>query len=206
MVPLINKFYIEGLDLMGGNYNQVTKNMPIEAVTSVEVLENHQPVKLLQGKQLSDKAALNIRIDKSHRSHPFGELEGGLGLSPSRWDNRAFVTQITNKSQFLFSSKMNNTGNDLSEETTEHIDITDLDAFEPITSPLMTTDLMQEQLPQSRYLYNKSYAGGVNFLRKLSDNSTLDLSTSSGSIPSFSAIFLMALLSSLMRTLSIIFS
>ena len=173
----INKFYIEGLDLMGGNYNQVTKNMPIEAVTSVEVLENHQPVELLQGKQLSDKAALNIRIDKSHRSHPFGELEGGLGLSPSRWDNRAFVTQITNKSQFLFSSKMNNTGNDLSEETTEHIDITDLDAFEPITSPLMTTDLMQEQLPQSRYLYNKSYAGGVNFLRKLSDNSTLRFNT-----------------------------
>ena len=48
----INKFYIEGMDLMGNNYNQVTQNMPIDAVTSVEVLENHQPVKMLQGKQL----------------------------------------------------------------------------------------------------------------------------------------------------------
>ena len=173
----INKFYIEGMDLMGNNYNQVTQNMPIDAVTSVEVLENHQPVKILQGKQLSDKAALNIKIDKSHKSRPFGELEGGLGLSPTRWDNRAFVTHIANKSQLLLSGKMNNTGNDLSEETTEHIDVTDLEAFEPITSPLLTTDLVQEQLPQNRYLYNKSYAGGVNFLRKLSDNSTLRFNT-----------------------------
>ena len=30
----INKFYIEGMDLMGNNYNQVTQNMPIDAVTS----------------------------------------------------------------------------------------------------------------------------------------------------------------------------
>lgn len=173
----INKFYIEGMDLMGNNYNQVTQNMPIDAVTSVEVLENHQPVKMLQGKQLSDKAALNIKIDKSHKSRPFGELEGELGLSPTRWDNRAFVTHIANKSQLLLSGKMNNTGNDLSEETTEHIDVTDLEAFEPITSPLLTTDLVQEQLPQNRYLYNKSYAGGINYLRKLSDNSTLRFNT-----------------------------
>ena len=98
-------------------------------------------------------------------------------MSPTRWDNRAFVTHIANKSQLLLSGKMNNTGNDLSEETTEHIDVTDLEAFEPITSPLLTTDLVQEQLPQNRYLYNKSYAGGVNFLRKLSDNSTLRFNT-----------------------------
>lgn len=173
----INKFYIEGMDLMGSNYNQVTQNMPIEAVTSVEVLENHQPVKMLQGKQLSDKAALNIKIDKSHKSRPFGELEGGLGLWPSRWDNRVFITQIANKSQFLLSGKMNNTGNDLSEETTEHIDVSDLEAYEPVPSPLMSTDLMQETLPQNRYLYNKSYAGGVNYLQKLTDNSTLRFNT-----------------------------
>lgn len=173
----INKFYIEGMDLIGNNYNQVTQNMPIDVVTSVEILENHQPVKMLQGKQLSDKAAINIRIDESHRSRPFGELEGGLGLYPSIWDNRAFITQITSKSQLLLSGKMNNTGNDLSEETIEHVDITDMEAFEPLASPLLTTDLMQEKLPQSRYLCNKSYAGGANLLRKLSDNSTLRFNT-----------------------------
>ena len=36
---------------------------------------------------------------------------------------------------------------------------------------------MQETLPQNRYLYNKSYAGGVNYLQKLTDNSTLRFNT-----------------------------
>lgn len=173
----INKFYIEGLDLMGGNYNQTTKNMPIDAVTTVEVIENHQPVKLLQGKQLSDKAALNIRIDKKYKARPFGELGGALGVDLSRWDNRVFVTQIASKSQLLLTGKMNNTGNDLSEETTEHIDVADLEAFEPIASALLATSPMVEQHPKSRYVYNKSYAGGANFLRKLSANSTLRINT-----------------------------
>ena len=173
----INKFYIEGMDLMGSNYNQVTQNMPIDAVTSVEVLENHQPVKLLQGKQLSEKAAINIRIAKTHKAYPFGELEGGLGFDPSRWNNRAFLTYISEKSQLLLSGNMNNIGNDLSEETTEHIDVTDLEAYEPIESPLLKTDLMLEQIPQNRYLRNKSYAGSANYLRKLSANSTLRFNT-----------------------------
>ena len=104
-------------------------------------------------------------------------MEVGLGLYPSRWDNRAFVTKIANKSQLLVSGKINNTGNDLSEETTEHIDITDLDAYEPISSPLLITDMMQEFLPQNRYISNKSYAGGFNFLRKLTASSTLRFNT-----------------------------
>ncbi|WP_242403133.1 hypothetical protein [Prevotella scopos] len=47
----INRFYIEGQDLMGNNYNQATRNMPITAVRNVEVLENHQPVKMLRGRK-----------------------------------------------------------------------------------------------------------------------------------------------------------
>jgi len=173
----INKFYVEGMDLVGNDYNQITKNMPIDAVTSIEVLENHQPVKLLYGKQFSDKAAINIRIDKEHKSRPFGELEGGLGLLPTKWDNRVFITHIADKSQLLLSGKMNNTGNDLSEEITEHIDVSDLEAYEPIPSPLLNTDLMQETLSKDHYIFNKSYAGGINILRKLSANSTLRLNT-----------------------------
>lgn len=31
----INKFYIEGKDLLGSSYNQATRNMPIDAVSDV---------------------------------------------------------------------------------------------------------------------------------------------------------------------------
>lgn len=51
----ISKFYIEGQDLLGGNYNQATANLPVEAVTNVEVLEHNQNVKVLKGKVLEKK-------------------------------------------------------------------------------------------------------------------------------------------------------
>ena len=113
----INKFYIEGKDLLGSSYNQATRNMPIDAVSDVEVYENHQPVKMLQNKQFSDRAALNIKLKNGYKSRPFGEIEGGIGGKPTIWNNRIFLTQILGKSQLLVSGKMNNTGADLSDET-----------------------------------------------------------------------------------------
>ena len=169
----INKFYIEGKDLLGSSYNQATRNMPVDAVAAVEILENHQPVKMLESREFTDKAALNLKLDKGHRSRPFGELEGGIGGTPIIWNNRLFLTQILGKSQLLISGKMNNTGTDLSEETKEHIDITDLDAYEPLLSPLLSTATNQETLSQNRYLNNKSYSAGINYLTSLSSDATL---------------------------------
>ncbi|MBD5584997.1 MAG: hypothetical protein HDQ88_07940 [Clostridia bacterium] len=169
----INKFYIEGKDLLGNSYSLATKNMPVEAVTTVEVLENHQPFKMLKGKQLSDKAAINIRIDRGHKSRPFGEINVGLGEIASIWNNSLFLTQIMSNSQLLISGKINNSGVDLSEETKEHIDIADLDAYEPILPSILSTSTLNEVLPQNRYLQNKSYSAGANFLVGLSKESSL---------------------------------
>lgn len=186
----INKFYIEGLDLMGNSYNQATRNMPIEAVKSVEVIENHQPVKMLEDRLLSDRAALNIKLDNKHKARLFGEIQAGGGINPDRWDNNLFLTQIMGKSQLLISGKMNNTGSDLSAETKEHIDMTDIDAYEPQMANALSTEMEQETIPQERYIQNKSYSAGLNWLKKLTDNSTFrcniiyygDHSTSSNGI------------------------
>lgn len=186
----INKFYIEGLDLMGSSYNQATRNMPIEAVKSVEVIENHQPVKMLEGRQISDRAALNIKLDYKHKSRLFGEIQAGAGINPDRWDNNLFLTQIMDGSQLLISGKMNNTGTDISTDTKEHIDMTDIDAYEPQMLKALSTEMVEESLPQERYLLNKSYSAGLNWLKKLTDNSTFrcnivyygDHSTSSNEI------------------------
>ena len=171
----INKFYIEGKDLLGSSYNQATKNMPIDAVTTVEVLENHQPIKMLKENQFSDKAAINIRIDKGHKSHPFGELKIGLGEMISVWNNSLFLTHIMGNNQLLLSGKMNNSGENLSEETKEHIDVTDLDAYEPMLPSILSTSATHEVLPQNRYLLNKSYSTGLNYLVGISPESTIRL-------------------------------
>lgn len=61
----INKLNIEGLDLMGDQYNQATQNMPAEAVSTIQVMENNQPIRALEGKIHSNHATLNIRLKKT---------------------------------------------------------------------------------------------------------------------------------------------
>lgn len=170
----INKFYIEGKDLLGNNYNQATRNLPVDAVSTVEVLENHQPVKMLRGKQVSDKAALNIRLDKKKQGLPFGEMEakGGWGDN-GLWQGRLFLTKILKSTQWLLTAKGNNVGQDVTEETMEHIDMSDLDAFEPLPASWMPTPPYNEDLPAERYNDNRSQAGGLNALTSLTKNATL---------------------------------
>lgn len=45
----ISKYYINEPDLLEGGYTLVNKNLPHQAVGSVEVLKKHQPIKILQG-------------------------------------------------------------------------------------------------------------------------------------------------------------
>ncbi|MDE5629865.1 MAG: carboxypeptidase-like regulatory domain-containing protein, partial [Muribaculaceae bacterium] len=54
----INKFYIEGSDLLGGKYGIATNGISHEDVGAVEVMENHQPMQVLSGISFSDKAAI----------------------------------------------------------------------------------------------------------------------------------------------------
>lgn len=54
--------YIEGMDLLGSKYAQASENIPADKVGSVQVLENHQPVKMLRGNSFSGQAALNITL------------------------------------------------------------------------------------------------------------------------------------------------
>ena len=58
----INKFYIEGMDLLGGKYTIATNNISNDDVGSVEIMENHQPIKALNGLSISEQAAINLRL------------------------------------------------------------------------------------------------------------------------------------------------
>ena len=110
----INKVNIEGLDLMGNQYNQATQNMPAEAVAQVEVMERNQPIKALEDKVKNDRATLNLKLKKDYKARPFGEVDGGIGVSPTIWNNGLTAFNIARKNQLMVSASMNNCGIDLS--------------------------------------------------------------------------------------------
>lgn len=93
----INKLNIEGLDLMGDQYNQATQNMPAEAVSTIQVMENNQPIRALEGKIHSNHATLNIRLKKNYKMRPFGDAEVGAGGTPAIWDGSLTGIQVAKK-------------------------------------------------------------------------------------------------------------
>jgi len=110
----INKFYVEGLDLMEGRYSLVTKNLPKGSVSTVEILENHQPMRMLADKVVSQQAALNVKIKKGVTTTGIAKL--GAGMSLFLWDVNVTPMTFTKKFQVVTSLQGNNTGNDVSQQ------------------------------------------------------------------------------------------
>lgn len=74
----ISNFYIDGLDLLGGKYNIATSNIPASYVNSVQVLNNHQAVKMDED-MFSDDVAVNINLNNRARFKPMGTYETSVG-------------------------------------------------------------------------------------------------------------------------------
>lgn len=80
----INRFYINGKDLMESNYNLATQGLSPESVKNVEVLENHQPIKLLEGVEESELAGINIIMADNGSSGIKGRATASSGYELQR--------------------------------------------------------------------------------------------------------------------------
>lgn len=117
----ISKFYIDGKDMMGGNYAMASRNLSADKVDSVEVIKHHQPVKSLRGKTFSDQVAMNIVLKPGAKWRWTGTAEIGSGMTlqkPIEWTRRARLAEMFfgNKWQSLSMYKHNNTAEDIASE------------------------------------------------------------------------------------------
>ncbi|MBV6881866.1 Plug and carboxypeptidase regulatory-like domain-containing protein [Epilithonimonas ginsengisoli] len=110
----INKFYVNGKDLMEGGYGTINNSLPKDAVSKVEVLENHQPVSILRDKVPSEQAALNIKLKKSVTMTGRGEI--GAGFSPLLWNVKLTPMFFGQKNQWVINYKANNNGESVEKE------------------------------------------------------------------------------------------
>lgn len=119
----INKFYIEGSDLLGGKYGIATNGINHEDVGAVEVMENHQPMQVLSGISFSDKAAINLKLKNKAKAtwSVHGDAGGGYSWQPEGaiWDGELFVMAVMPDFQNITTVKTNNIGEDLSAQATD---------------------------------------------------------------------------------------
>lgn len=119
----INKFYIEGADLLGGKYGIATNGISHEDVGAVEVMENHQPMQVLSGIAYSNKAAINLKLkNKAKATWSFhGDAGGGYSWEPTGaiWDGELFALAVMPGFQNITTLRTNNTGENLSSSETD---------------------------------------------------------------------------------------
>ena len=82
----INKFYVEGLDMLGSSYGIASNTIRAEDVMSVEVYERHQPIKSLKELIPSDNSAINLILKNGSKGTWSGSVEGGGGYRPILWN------------------------------------------------------------------------------------------------------------------------
>lgn len=175
----INKFYIQGRDMLGARYGIASRNLDVDAVAAVEVIPDNQHVKALNGKVAANQPGVNIRLKNGFLVKPFGEAEIGGGI-PSIYSGRIFTTLITKSIQALISVNGGNDGQN------RLADISDASAAVSSLLPGYTGGWLSGDLalspPVSRqnYIFERAYATTANVLVPLSTYSDLKLNLNYG--------------------------
>lgn len=167
----INKFYVNGKDLMEGSYGVINNSLPKDAVQKVEVLENHQPVKILQDKLASENAAINVKLKKSVTMTGRGEVSSGFG-EPWLWNVKLTPMLFTPKVQWLLNYKTNNVGESVENENNILAFGNRFEGTRRNVSQSSWLDVEKAQVPsninEKRYLYNNVHFFSANLLTNLS--------------------------------------
>lgn len=115
----LGNLYVEGMDLLGGRYSLLTKNISAQDVKSVEIIERHQPVKALAGITSGEKPAINLKLQEKAKGKWVGSanLAGGVSSAPEAlWDANLFLMRVGRKWQSVNNVKTNNIGEELKSE------------------------------------------------------------------------------------------
>lgn len=175
----ISQFTVEGMDVSGGRYNQITENLKADAVEKAEVIEHFQPIRSLRNKMPSDKVALNLKLKPEVRSRWLLTLQAAGGYGDQMlYNGKLNALQLARERQGIYLYKADHTGKDLSTElqqlTTDNQNfLTPTDAPTFIDQPTFSFPLEKQRL-----MNNTTHLASVNRLyRKTRNNSPVSLST-----------------------------
>ena len=161
----ISQFTVEGMDVSGGRYNQITENLKADAVKDAEVIEHFQPIRSLRNKMPSDKVALNLTLKPEVRSRWLLTLQaaGGYG-DPILYNGKLNALQLAHERQGIYLYKTDQTGKDLSTELQQLISdnqnfLTPTDVPTFINQPTFSFPLEKQRL-----MDNTTHLASVNRL------------------------------------------
>lgn len=176
----ISNFYVEGMDVTDGRYGQINNNLDPRAVEKVQLLENHQPIRLLKDKVKTEDIAINLKLREDFRDKWMVTLQGGPGIShdPSvLWEANLHALQLSRKNQSVYSYKSNNTGNDITEEMADLSTSVFTRTPEPVLPFFLKVPSLEAPLKKEKMLFNHTHTLSGNRIYKVSETARLRVNT-----------------------------
>lgn len=171
----INKFYIEGLDLLGGRYAIATRNIQPDDIESVNVYENHQPKQVLKNLRISDRAGINLKLKNGRKLKPMGYVKGGVGAGDNlTWLGELFAMLASKQNQTIVTAKTNNTGQSYEGETKSLTGENETNLYSA-SRLFSATPFGSTELAKNRYYDNSSVSVSANTIQKIKQGSTLNV-------------------------------
>ncbi|MDE6225903.1 MAG: TonB-dependent receptor [Muribaculaceae bacterium] len=163
----INKFYIEGNDLLEGKYGIATNGISHTDIGAVEVMENHQPMQVLRGLSFSDQAAINLKMKNKSKATllAHGTIGGGWSQQPkgALWQGDIFTMMVTGRYQMITTFKGNNSGLNLSDQSIDFISDRPVESLEGYIS---LSNPATPNLQRNRSYFNRSWMVSSSHLLK----------------------------------------
>lgn len=172
----INHYFVEGIDVTGGRYNQINNNLNAKTVKTAEIMENYQSVKALKGKINSDEVALNLKLDPKARDQWIANGTLGAGWSDNGnkllWEGGLNALQLGKGKQSVYNYKTNNNGKDLS---TEQMVLAGTAWQQIPLSTFLSQPGISAPLDKKRLLFNDTHTLNGNRMYKWNDDRSLRL-------------------------------
>jgi len=108
----ISNLYIDGDDLLDDRYAIGTRTIPHKMVKDIQVLNNHEHLKVLKNKRFTDEVAINLVIKEDAKLKLTAEAKIGFGL-PGLQDNELNTILFNKRYKMLNVLNSNNTGKSL---------------------------------------------------------------------------------------------
>ncbi len=166
----VSRFTVEGLDLTGGRYTQLTQNIRAKDVKKAEIVEHDQPIKALQDKTWTDNVGINIGLKDEARDRFTLTLRPHVLVGDGvRVGGSANSMQLGKKKQRSYDAAYDRSGKNLGKSSTIFANMFGAPSGASLPSWLSVPSL-QSPLDAERMRFNTSQHYAVSELRKRGDS------------------------------------
>lgn len=173
---MIGSLYIDGDDLLGQRYGLATNTIQSSMVDSIQVIDNDQHIKVLQGIEEGKSPSINLVLKPKARTLWTNVAEVKAG-TPSQFAGK--LTNMALRPSFKTLNIL--TGNNLGKDLNEDFKLLTASSAKPWEEFNNSQNILNDnkisfsELPISRWLFNKGIMGSFNTLIKLRPDHSLSV-------------------------------